>query len=207
VPTNGPNLDQIESVLRLVDREVWIITAAIGPERGGLTATWILPASIDRQRPMLLVGLGPNHYTTRLIERSGAFGAHLLRADQSDLAWTFSENSGRDRDKLAGLPLDAVATGSPILKECHAWFDCRVVGRYDAGDRYLYWADVVAAAQVGSGHPLREQQFFRSLTEEQRKHLLAAREADVKILRPLHEAWRNSQSALFDLSPSKQNQP
>ena len=156
---------------------------------------------------MLLAGLAPNHYTTRLIESSGTLGAHLLRADQADLAWRLAESSGRDRDKLSGLLLTVGDTGAPILTDCLAWFDCRVAGRYDAGDRHLYWVDVVSANQVASGAPLREQQFFRDLTAQQRDHLLAARQADAKILHPLHEQWRNLQSSLFGRPSGKQNQP
>src|SRR5438132_216552 len=59
-------LDEIDSALRLVDRELWIITASDGPRRGGLVATWVSVASIDRQRPVLLACLAPNRFTTEL---------------------------------------------------------------------------------------------------------------------------------------------
>jgi flavin reductase (DIM6/NTAB) family NADH-FMN oxidoreductase RutF len=196
VTENRPNLDEIESVLRLVDREVWIITASNGARRGGLTATWVLPASVDRQRPMLVAGIATNHFTAELIDAQRAFAAHLLRADQLELAWNFARDSGRDRDKLSGLRLITLETGSPILADCLACCDCRVVSRYDTGDRVLYWADVATARQIGTGPPLREQQFFRSLPDEQRQTLLAARDADVMIQRPLHVAWRDSQASL-----------
>mgnify|MGYP002087204098 CR=1 FL=1 len=58
----------IDALLRLVDREVWIVTAAAGGKRGGLTATWVAQASIDRERPVILAGLAPNHFTTELVE-------------------------------------------------------------------------------------------------------------------------------------------
>src|SRR5262245_27351120 len=57
------SLASIDSALRLLDREVWVITAAEGQRRGGLVAIWVAPASIDRERPALLVGLGANHFT------------------------------------------------------------------------------------------------------------------------------------------------
>ena len=71
-------LDQIDSALRLVDREIWVVTASDGERRGGLVATWVTAASIDRERPMLLAALGANHFTTELVQTSKAFAAHLL---------------------------------------------------------------------------------------------------------------------------------
>src|SRR5439155_18481703 len=131
-------LYDIDAGLGLLDREVWIVTAAQRPRRGGLVATWVSVASIDRQRPVLVMGLAPNHFTTELVQASRAFGAHLLRVDQTELAWNFARDSGRDRDKLADLEIETYEAGSPILTDCLAWFDCRIFGRYDAGDRIYF---------------------------------------------------------------------
>ena len=180
----------IDALLRLVDREVWIVTAAAGGKRGGLTATWVAQASIDRERPVILAGLAPNHFTTELVEEGQAFGAHLLAETQVDLAWNFAKDSGRERDKLAELAIGRRLSGPPILQDCLAWFDCRVFARYAAGDRLFYWADVVYAEKRGTGSPLREQAFIRSLTDDQRKTLAVQREADVQIQRSLAESWR-----------------
>jgi flavin reductase (DIM6/NTAB) family NADH-FMN oxidoreductase RutF len=191
--------EQIDSALRLIDRELWIITAADGQRRGGLVATWVSTASIDGERPILLAGLAPNHFTTELVQNSKGFAAHLLRTQQTDLAWNFARDSGRTRDKFANLGVETHETGSPILTDCLAWFDCRVFARYDAGDRLFFWADIVSSP----GHPrsgsapsdeslsaLREHRFFQTISPEQRQHLAAARDADAAHLRPLHEQWR-----------------
>jgi flavin reductase (DIM6/NTAB) family NADH-FMN oxidoreductase RutF len=181
---------EIDSLLRLVDREVWIVTAAAGGKRGGLTATWVAQASIDRERPVILAGLAPNHFTTELVEEGQAFVAHLLTESQVGLAWDFAKDSGRKQNKLAGLATAETSASSPILQDCLAWFDCRVFARYDTGDRLFYWADVVAAEKRGTGSPLREQAFIRSLTDGQRKLLAGQRDADAKIQRELADSWR-----------------
>ncbi len=193
-------LDQIHSVLGLVDREIWIVTAAAGGRRGGLVATWVAAASIDRERPVLLAAIAPTHFTAELIDSSQAFAAHLLREDQSQVAWNFARDSGRDRDKLAGLcgmetrrvseGVNPSSTGLPVLTDCLAWFTCRVIGRYDAGDRLYYWADITAGAQLAPGPPMRQQSLLHSLTPAQLAQLDARQLADAETLRPRHEAWR-----------------
>lgn len=184
------NPSEIDSLLRLVDREVWIVTAAAGGKRGGLTATWVSQASIDRERPVILAGLAPNHFTAELVEEGQTFVAHLLAESQTELAWNFAKDSGRNRDKLADLVTAVTPAGLPILQDCLAWFDCRVFARFDAGDRLFFWADVIAAERRGTGSPLREQAFIRSLTDDQRRQLAAQREADVQIQHSLAESWR-----------------
>ena len=186
------NLDLIDSVLRLVDREVWVVTSAAGGKWGGLTATWVSAVSIDRQRPALLAGIAPNHFTCQLIEQSHAFVAHLLRSDQAALAWNFAKDTGRNRNKLSGLQFAPASSGAPILQDCLAWLECRVFARYDAGDRRFFWADVIGASQVSSGPPLREKAFIGGLSELQKQSLTAGLNADVAAQQPLYEAWRSA---------------
>ncbi|MCH5374424.1 MAG: flavin reductase family protein, partial [Planctomycetes bacterium] len=106
----------------MVDREVWIVTSSTEDgRRGGLLATWVAQASIDRDNPVLLAGIAPNHYTAELIDESRSLAAHLVSADQAALALSFAIGSGRDRDKLAGLEFRSAASGSPILAAAHLW--------------------------------------------------------------------------------------
>ena len=67
------DLRSIDEALRLVDREIWVVTAAAGERRGGLVATWVSAASIDAKRPVLLAGLAPNHFTTELVQAGNVF--------------------------------------------------------------------------------------------------------------------------------------
>lgn len=185
----------IEGLLKeVLDREVWVVTAAAGGRRGALTATWVSPVSVDPERPMLLAGLAPNHFTAELVLLSRAFAAHLLRPDQVELAFRLAARSGRDGDKLAGMDVESSAAGSPILRDCAAWFDCRVIGSYDAGDRLFFWADILAAERVAEGPVLREQAFFGQLTSDQKQRLRQDLQADLAIQRPLHQEWREKAS-------------
>ena len=184
--------EMASAVFRLIDREVWIVTAAAGERRGGLTATWVSQASLDPARPVVIAAIAPNHYTAELIEESGAFALHLLTKAQAHLAWRFGLGSGRDRDKLAGLKYRTVKSGSPILEDCLAWLDCKVFHRYAAGDRILYWADVLAAGQPQEGEALCERELFTTATPEQLDRLQRELAADIQQQRQLLERWRGS---------------
>jgi flavin reductase (DIM6/NTAB) family NADH-FMN oxidoreductase RutF len=183
-------LSEIDSVLRLVDREIWIVTAAAAGRRGGLCATWVSVSSIDPQRPVVVAGLAPNHFTSELVSSSHCFGLHLLRADQASLALNFAIGSGRDRDKFAGLAVKLGSTGSPLLDDCLASLECRVFSRHDTGDRCYFWADVVAGEKHGDGQPLCEQGLIAAASDDQRSLLGRNRHEDAELLRPLHNRWR-----------------
>jgi flavin reductase (DIM6/NTAB) family NADH-FMN oxidoreductase RutF len=186
----APNLEQVDSLLRLVDREIWLVTAAAEGKRSALTATWVAQVSLDRERPVLLAGLSPRNFTTELVEKSSIFTAHLVSHELIPLAFRLASTSGRDGDKFAGVPLLAHESGALILTQARAWFTCRVFHHLDAGDRRFFWGDVIAAGENGSGSPLKEQAFFQSLPPEQRQQLKALREADAAALRPLAQRWR-----------------
>jgi flavin reductase (DIM6/NTAB) family NADH-FMN oxidoreductase RutF len=181
---------EIESVLRLLDREIWIVTAAADSRRGGLCATWVSVASIDPQRPVVVAGLAPIHFTAELVSVSGCFGLHLLRTDQAPLALNFALGSGRERDKFAGLATSVGSTGVPLLDDCLASLECRVFSCHDTGDRLYFWADVVGGQKHGAGPALREQSLIAAASAEQKALLLHNRQEDAAILRPEHDRWR-----------------
>lgn len=183
-------LSEIDSVLRLLDREIWIVTAAADGRRGGLCATWVSLASIDPQRPVVVAGLAPNHFTTALISASGCFGLHLLRTDQAPLALNFAIGSGGERDKFDGLATSAGSMGTPLLDDCLAALECRVFSQYDTGDRLYFWTDVVGGQRHGDGPALREQSLIAAASAEQKALLLRNRREDAEILRPKHDGWR-----------------
>lgn len=193
-----PNFLEIENIFRTLRREVWIVTAAANNRRGGLLATWVSPASIDRDRPVVLIGIAPNHFTAELIDASRAFAAHLLHPDQTATAFDFAIGSGRDRDKFATHPATAGVTGSPVLDSSLAWLECRVFARLATGDRNYYWADVVAS-QWSAGTPLTDRDLFAAASDEQKRLLIANRDDDVRLQQAWHTAWRDQLPEL--LSP------
>jgi hypothetical protein len=64
------------------------------------------------------------------------------------------------------------------------------VARYDAGDRLFFWADVASGKVQRVGAALREKQVLAAATPEQRAALVKSRSADIAVLAPLQESWR-----------------
>jgi flavin reductase (DIM6/NTAB) family NADH-FMN oxidoreductase RutF len=176
-----------------LDRELWLVTAQAGSRRGGLIATFVSQASIVSELPRMLLGVAKQHYTWELIEASGAFALHLLGEDQLDLVWSFGLESGRDRDKLAGLECHAGKTGSPLLANAVGWLDCRVETKLDAGDRTMYLAEVVEG-QVGHfAPPLTQKRLLQ----------LAPQDKLTELKKRLHEDGAIDAAAIRDWRQAK----
>lgn len=136
------------------DRDLWLLTAAARPRRGGLIATFVIQASIVPEIPRVLVGLSKQHFTWELLEASRAFTLHLFAEDHLDWVWRFGMQSGREFDKLAGVAHRIGLTGSPILAGAIGWLDCRVEAKLDIGDRTVYVAEVLDGQMVRDAAPL-----------------------------------------------------
>jgi flavin reductase (DIM6/NTAB) family NADH-FMN oxidoreductase RutF len=155
----------------LLDRELWLVTAAGPSGGGGLLATFVSQASLVPELPRVLVGLARHHHTWQLVEAGNAFALHLLGEEHLDLVWRFGLLSGRDTDKLAGLPVTTGATGSPRLDGVLGWLDCRVEGRLDTGDRTVYLGEVVEARVHQARPPLTFKRALQLATPEQLREM------------------------------------
>lgn len=177
-------------LFRRLRREVWVVMAADGLQRGGLTATWVHPVSIDRHRPVVVVGMSSNHHTTTLVQASGRLGGCLLSRAQVGIALRFAMTSSRDSDKLAGLDVTCTPRNVPRLTDCQAWFEGHVFARLEAGGRTYFWADVTAAQSLFTEEVLYDHDLFAAATPQERQVLIDRLGEDVRVERPRDEAWR-----------------
>jgi flavin reductase (DIM6/NTAB) family NADH-FMN oxidoreductase RutF len=182
------------SLFARTDRELWLLTAAAGDRRGGLIATFVSQSSIVPDLPRVVVGLAKQHHTWGLVESSGAFALHLLGEEQIELVWRFGLRSGRDLDKLEGLPATAGTTGSPILSDPLGWLDCRVEARMDSGDRTVYLAEVVRGELTRDAPPLTARRLIELAPPERLRQLKEQMTRDIAIDASAIRAWRATHS-------------
>jgi flavin reductase (DIM6/NTAB) family NADH-FMN oxidoreductase RutF len=172
------------TLLAWMDREVWLVTAQAGQQRGGLIATHVGEASLVPDQPRILVGLSHQHHTHELVEAASTFALHLLGEDNLELVWQFGLVSGREQDKFAALETTRGASGSPLLKNTVGWLDCRVEARMDIGGRTIYVAEVIEGKVTNFSPPLTSRRLMElapnsRLTEMQRqRHHDSFREAE-----------------------------
>jgi flavin reductase (DIM6/NTAB) family NADH-FMN oxidoreductase RutF len=135
-------------LLRNLTSPVVAVTSERNGKENGMISDAAVRASIVPTVPRLSVYVHKFNFSHDLIFETGRFVLHLLHTQQLDLIHRLGFVSGRDRDKLADVPHRRGVLGAPVLDDCHAHFECRVINAMDTGSSTLFLGDVV---EVGFG--------------------------------------------------------
>jgi flavin reductase (DIM6/NTAB) family NADH-FMN oxidoreductase RutF len=174
-------------LLRTLTTPVVAITCARAGARNGMISDGAIRASIVPEVPRLVVQVHKWHLTHDIVSETGRFALHLLHRGQVEVVTKLGFASGRDRDKLADVPHHLGGTGSPILDDCYAWFDCTVLNRMDAGYSTFFLGHAQDVGR-GTGDEVLEPEHLReALPPEFLERYLPNLEAARELARPL--AW------------------
>jgi flavin reductase (DIM6/NTAB) family NADH-FMN oxidoreductase RutF len=128
-------VNEMVELFRRLTQGVYVVGVADGEDRDAFTAAWVMQVSFE---PLLLaLSINPEHASYPLLQAGRGFTVNVLKHGQHELARHFGTRSGRDEDKLAGIPWHAGRTGAPILEDALAYFDCELSGEMGAGDHDL----------------------------------------------------------------------
>lgn len=139
----GPSLARIPSGCA-------ILTARHEGRRTGMLASWIQQAGFDP--PAVTVAVKKGRPIEAVMDAAGRFSLNLIGDDPTPMFRHFGRGFGPDDDAFAGL--NAVdCDGGVALANALAVFNCRVVGKHDAGDHWVYVGHVSDAKAGGEGRP------------------------------------------------------
>ncbi|MCS7206934.1 MAG: flavin reductase family protein [Dehalococcoidia bacterium] len=153
--------DTTYRLLRHLASPVVVVTSAWEGIPNAMISNSALRASLTPAYPRVLVLISKRAFTHDLILHSKAFALHLLRTDQMELVWRFGFFSRREGEKLRPDEWEVRRTGSPILKDALAFFDCRVEATLDTGPSTLFLGHAVECAPLREG-PLLTADYFRT---------------------------------------------
>jgi len=111
-----------------------------------ITLAWSMPTS--HNPPMVAISIAPKRYSHHLIKMTKEFIVNIPRFEQAKEALFCGRKSGRYVKKFeeAGLtPEPARIVRPPIIKECVAHLECRLVGTMETGDHTVFIGEVVIA--------------------------------------------------------------
>lgn len=129
---------------------IYVLTSSYEDEINGMIASWVSQISYD---PLLMmVAVHTNRYSHNLIEKSECFALHTLAREQRDLLSRFKGSDARA--KFKSIEWKRGTTGSPILKDCTAYFEAKVVKSIRPGNHTLFIAEVVDARAYSQEQPL-----------------------------------------------------
>ena len=132
---------------------VTVVAARHGPLLAGMTANAIASISVDP--PLMMASIARKAETHGAVIGSHAFAISVLAADQQPVAECFAQpTTAAKLTRFCDAPWHEAETGSPILEGALAYFDCRLVDRFDGGDHTIFLGDIVAAGFRDDAEPL-----------------------------------------------------
>jgi len=115
-----------------LDTPLFVVTAVDGPDRSGCLVGFATQCSIDPFR--FLVCISVENHTYELAARAPVLAVHLLGAGQHAVAALFGGHTGDAEDKFGRCAWHPGIEGVPVLDQCAAWLEGRVVQRIPLGD-------------------------------------------------------------------------
>jgi flavin reductase (DIM6/NTAB) family NADH-FMN oxidoreductase RutF len=133
-----------KTALRRIPYGLFLLTAKSGDEIASGTVNWVTQTSF--KPPLVAVGIKQDSHPYSVVKAAGAFAVNALGADQKDVAQTFFGPVKAEGSSLGPVTFRAgTQTGSPVINESPAWWECRVVGVLEQGDHHVFLGEVVDA--------------------------------------------------------------
>jgi flavin reductase (DIM6/NTAB) family NADH-FMN oxidoreductase RutF len=114
----------------------------------GLTANAVASLSLDP--PLVLVAVEKRAHSLEYLRKNRCFAVNILRLEQEETSRRFATPGPED---FTGLKLTRAVTSAPVLSDCLAFIDCRVVDILPGGDHEIFVGEIVAGEYHG-GEPL-----------------------------------------------------
>ena len=111
-----------------------------------MIAGWFVTLSSDP--PLVGVALANKRYTKKLISERREFVIAFPSDQMAQEAVFCGTHSGRDVDKFEATGLKTLPgkkTQIPLIKECVANFECKLVNEFTVGDHVLMVGEILAA--------------------------------------------------------------
>lgn len=97
-------------------------------------------SSVSLHPPLVLWSLARASRSLPAFRATGVFAVHVLSGEQRELALRFARNTG---ERFSGLAITRGHADLPLLENCAARFECRVVQLYNGGDHEIFLGEVL----------------------------------------------------------------
>ena len=126
-----------------------VTSVGLDGEYLGFTANSFNSVSLDP--PLVLFSLDRGAYSLKAFEAAGVFAINILREDQEAVSIAFARALS---NKWEGVRTEIWQTGSPILVDALASFDCETISMHDGGDHVIFVGRVLRLRAGVEGRPL-----------------------------------------------------
>jgi flavin reductase (DIM6/NTAB) family NADH-FMN oxidoreductase RutF len=135
--------DDLREAFRFWTTGVGVVGAEFNDTRHGMTVSSF--TSLALEPPLVIVSLQKTSRTHNLVSKSKAFSVTVLGEDQQAISARFAGLDTEQKNRFAGIETFTLETGSPLLRDGLAFFDCKLRDQIDAGTNTVMVGEIVAA--------------------------------------------------------------
>lgn len=157
------NNNKLYNLLRNFVSPIVCITSTHDGKYNGMISNSVLRGSLLPEISRIIIVISKRNMTHDMIYNSGIFAVHLLKTNQMNLVWDLGFFSGRTNNKLHNIEYEVKESGSPILKNAHAYLDCKVVNCMDVGDATCFLGTILKADIISEGEILTSEYFRKHM--------------------------------------------
>ncbi|SDE18532.1 flavin reductase [Sporomusa acidovorans] len=147
-------LDTVNSALDKISYGLYVVTSVKDNNINGQCCNTVFQLTSKPLR--ISVCLNKRNLTHDYLMSSGIFAVSMLGTEQMEAVRQFGYQSGRNVDKFANVEYIPGQNGCPILKDCLAYVEAKVLPdkTVDVGSHTLFIADVTAGRMVANDEVL-----------------------------------------------------
>ncbi|MCM8793462.1 MAG: flavin reductase family protein [Candidatus Omnitrophica bacterium] len=142
---------KVEVSLRRANRlinhgPVVLVTSKYKDKANIITLAWITPVS--HNPPLVAICIHKGHFSHELIEKSKEFVINVPGEELLDKVQGCGIVSGMEVDKFKKFKLTAIKAkevNSPLIAECFAHLECKLVKIYPGGDHSIFLGEIIYA--------------------------------------------------------------
>ncbi len=143
---NGNKMDQVEKAIRKIRNGVFVITFNLDGRNYGITTAWINRAAFKPN--MLMISIGKNRKGYEDLLDCEVFCVNILGDSHLEIARHFGFTDGKNINNFDGVELKEMENGSPVLENCVAAIECKLIKKTDAGDHVILFGEILNAVDL-----------------------------------------------------------
>ena len=135
------NMDEVEKAIRKIRNGVFVITFNLDGKNYGMTIAWINRASFKPN--MLMISIGKNRKGYEELLETEVFCVNILGDSHLEIARHFGFTDGKNMNDFGDIEFKEMENGSPVLQNCVAAIECKLVKKSDAGDHVILFGEIL----------------------------------------------------------------
>lgn len=132
--------EQVGIVLGRVPSGCFVMTAKAGGRGTGMLTSWAQQAGFEP--PMITACVRKGRVIEKAVDASGHFVLNLIGHDRTLMFRHFARGFDVDEPSFEGLKTRDEMAGV-VLDECIGHLACKVLQKVDAGDHWVYVAEII----------------------------------------------------------------